>query len=439
MATIVKRKDKYHVVYDYIDDYGVRKQKWTAFTNKKDANKFKLDIENKKLFGDFIAPTPKTVQDFMDEWVEVYSKAHWQFSQYTTVKGMLRNHVYPILGTMNVQDVTPLHIERLYNILSRKRKYRGKENEFLSSTTIKYIHSTLKVAFKKAEEWLIIDRSPVRCAAPKVAKSNITIWSDKIFKLVLQNMKDKKLHLIVHLAFMCSLRPGETLALTWDCVDFENNSISINKTLQRVYKDALDKLSNDTLIHVFGSVDPDAKSTLILKTPKTRASVRKIFISKPLKDELFERKLEIERVKHILGNEYKDNNLVFSLDNGLPIEIKTCAKRFKRWQQRCGLGLPLITLHGIRHSSSTYKLRISGGDTKSVQGDTGHTKADTLINTYSHIEDIQCINLTNTIEKDFYGEPECVDKTSEIDIIKLIKNDPELRKKALTALLAQIT
>ncbi len=76
----------------------------------------------------------------------------------------------PIIGKMNVQDVTPLHIEKLYNTLSRKPKYRGKEGEYLSSTTIKYIHSTLKVDFKKAEEWLVVDRSPVRCAAPKVSK-----------------------------------------------------------------------------------------------------------------------------------------------------------------------------------------------------------------------------------------------------------------------------
>lgn len=107
--------------------------------------------------------------------------------------------------------------------------------------------------------------------------------------------------------------------------------------------------------------------------------------------------------------------------------------------KQSGLDSPLITLHEIRHSSSTYKLRISGGDTKSVQGDTGHSKADTLINTYSHVEDTQRMQLTRTIEKDFYGEVKTVDNPIEIDIVELMKNDPELRKKALSALLAGIT
>ncbi len=114
----------------------------------------------------------------------------------------------------------------------------------------------------------------------------------------------------------------------------------------------------------------------------------------------------------------------------MPIEVKLCAKRFRNWQEQSGLGLPIITLHEIRHSSSTYKLRVSGGDTKSVQGDTGHSKADTLINTYSHVEDMQRMQLTNTIEKDFYGDDKPNEKPNEIDIVSLIQNDPELRKKS---------
>ena len=110
MAAIVKRKNKYHVVYDYIDDYGIRKQKWKACNSKKESDKFKIEIESKKLIGEFVVPDEKTVESFLEEWVELYSKTHWQHSQYSTVKGMLKNHVFPIIGNMNIQDVTPMHI-----------------------------------------------------------------------------------------------------------------------------------------------------------------------------------------------------------------------------------------------------------------------------------------------------------------------------------------
>lgn len=107
------------------------------------------------------------------------------------------------------------------------------------------------------------------------------------------------------------------------------------------------------------------------------------------------------------------------------------------------LGYPKLTFHEIRHSSSTYKLRISGGDAKSVQGDTRHTKADTLINTHSHIKDERRANLTMTIAKDFYGEDvitEVMSSNNDIDddIIKQLTSDPELQKRTLAALLSTL-
>ena len=47
---------------------------------------------------------------------------------------------------------------------------------------------------------------------------------------------------------------------------------------------------------------------------------------------------------------------------------------------------PRIVFHGLRHSSATYQLMISGGDVKAVQGTTGHATADMLVNTYAHIQ-----------------------------------------------------
>ncbi len=439
MATIVKRKEKYHVVYDYEDSAGERKQKWKAFTNRPDDEKFKVEIENKKMFGEFVIPDKQSVQEFMETWMELYSKGNWQYSQYSTVKGLLRNHVYPLIGEMQMQDVTPLHIAKLYNTLSTKPKFRAKNGECLSSTTIKYIHSTLKVAFAKAKEWMIIERTPVICTAPKPAKPESTIWSDNMFKIALQNIDNKILHLAVHLTFMCSLRAGEALGLTWDCVDLLNGTIKIKKTIQRAYKELIEDLPKDTLLKVFDTISPQAKTTLILKKPKTSSSVRMIYLSAPLIKELTERKKIIENMKEALGPEYIDNNLVFSFENGMPIEVKLCTKWFKNWQKVSNLGFPVLTFHEIRHSSSTYKLRISGGDTKSVQGDTGHAKADTLINTYSHIEDPRRMHLSHTIEEDFYGTPATPIVTATTDIVELIKSNPEMRQKALAALVGEFS
>ena len=55
--------------------------------------------------------------------------------------------------------------------------------------------------------------------------------------------------------------------------------------------------------------------------------------------------------------------------------------------------------HGLRHSSATYQLMISGGDVKAVQGTTGRATADMLVNTYAHIQQSSRVELGKKFEE----------------------------------------
>ena len=72
MATIIKRKKNYSVVYYYDTPQGEKKQKWETFTTYKDANKRKVEIESQQENGTFIAPTSQTVEDFLYDFVTLY-------------------------------------------------------------------------------------------------------------------------------------------------------------------------------------------------------------------------------------------------------------------------------------------------------------------------------------------------------------------------------
>ena len=67
---------------------------------------------------------------------------------------------------------------------------------------------------------------------------------------------------------------------------------------------------------------------------------------------------------------------------------------------------PRIVFHGLRHSSATYQLMISGGDIKAVQGTTGHASADMLVNTYAHIQQSSRVELGKKFESGFYAKPD---------------------------------
>ena len=102
--------------------------------------------------------------------------------------------------------------------------------------------------------------------------------------------------------------------------------------------------------------------------------------------------------------------------------------------------------HGLRHSSATYQLMISGGDVKAVQGTTGHATADMLVNTYAHIQQSSRVELGRKFEEGFYAKSEspslqAVPAAGEPTIsmtalLELLKNaDPEVKAQLRLALL----
>lgn len=78
----------------------------------------------------------------------------------------------------------------------------------------------------------------------------------------------------------------------------------------------------------------------------------------------------------LFGDEYIDNNLVFCSSNGRPMESQVINRAFNKLIKENGL--PHAVFHSLRHSSITYKLKLNGGDMKSVQGDSGHAQVKWL-------------------------------------------------------------
>ena len=61
-----------------------------------------------------------------------------------------------------------------------------------------------------------------------------------------------------------------------------------------------------------------------------------------------------------------------------------------------------MVFHSIRHTSTTYKLKLSGGDIKAVQGDTGHAQASMVTERYAHILDDDRRLNAERFQKEFY-------------------------------------
>ena len=422
MASVVKRKNKYAVVYFYNDEKGKKRQKWETFNTKADAKNRKSQIEFEQSTGDFIVPTAKTIRDLLEEYVSVYGVSTWALSTYDAHRRYIDCYINPIIGDMKLCDVTPRVMDKFYkDLLKVKAKTRSYQSPdtCITPRTVRDVHKTLRNAFNQAVRWELMTRNPVLHAnLPKHEPKPRDIWTVETLFKATELCDDPVLSLAINLSFSCSLRAGEILGLTWDCVDISQESIEsgiasvhINKEIQRVSKKALEILDKRDVVKIFPSIF-NIKSTalpkkptttsLVLKSPKTKTSVRKVFLPKTVAEMLITRKQEIEEIKEFLGNEFTDHNLVFCNTWGRPLENSFISTSLDSLIKEHNL--PKVVFHSLRHSSITYKLKINGGDVKSVQGDSGHSQARMVTDVYSHILDNDRQINAQRFEKEFYSK-----------------------------------
>lgn len=446
MASIVKRKNRYSVVYSYEDEKGVKRQKWETFDTNADAKKRKAQIEFEQQIGTFIVPTATTVSDLLEEYCSVYGVSNWAMSTYHSKKGLMYNYIIPLIGDIKLDDVTPRLMDNFYKSLLKVKpkstKYKKAQTEFLTAHTVREIHKFLRSAFNQAVKWELMSRNPVLNATlPKEQHKKREIWTAETLLHALEVCEDDILKLAINLAFSCSLRMGEMLGLTWDCCDIseesiaENNaSIYINKELQRCNIDTMALLDNKDIIQVFPHILKSNTTSLVLKAPKTPTSVRKVFLPSTVAYMLIERKKQIDNMKELYGDEYTDYNLVFCHPSGRPMEGQVINRALKQLIQ--DNDLPDIVFHSFRHASITYKLKWNGGDMKSVQGDSGHARMDMISNVYSHIIDDDRRFNAQKFEEQFYNakglknvEGTPADTTPDFDAVEVLQPSEKYKAK----------
>ena len=330
------------------------------------------------------------------------------------------------------------YLEGKKQVLSDKQKQR-----LLSGTTIHEVHRLLGTAFRYAVEWGILIKSPVPVDSPKKSTQERSIWDVGEMQAALASMEDPILHLAVHLTLVGALREGEVTGLTPEDINFDAadgmGTFTINKSMQRVQKASLARTGKDCILREFEDKREGSNTVLVLKKTKTASSCRTIFMTEALKEELK------HWFKHLdMDGRYRNSGMLLRLPNGLAVEPVLIRKKFEKWQDAHPV-FPHIVFHGLRHSSATYQLMISGGDVKAVQGTTGHASANLLVNTYAHIQQDSRKKLGKKFEEGFYksgttpvqAAPVEAEPTISVSaLLELLKDaDPAVKAQLRLALL----
>lgn len=144
----------------------------------------------------------------------------------------------------------------------------------------------------------------------------------------------------INLAFARSLRMGELLDLTWSCVDIGQESID-NDCAYRYIDKELQRVSRESLAQI--------------------GEIRKVFLPRTVTQILVKRKKTVDELKELLGDEYRDYDLVFDSTQGTPTESNSINRAFSKLTR--DHNLPRVVFHNLRHTSTTYRLKRSGGQT----------------------------------------------------------------------------
>lgn len=191
------------------------------FDRKTDAEREASRIESDLARRTYLDPRAGeiTFQRYAEQWLD------GQFADPNTtyqVRARLRLHVYPVLGHLSMQVVTPSDIRRWLRGLTMARSYQ------------RTIFANVSQIFTAAVADEIIARNP--CRSPAVRKpvpdpTQVVPWSSEQVAAVHAALPDHYA-VLVPLAAGVGLRQGEILGLSPDDVDLRRGTLTVRRQVK---------------------------------------------------------------------------------------------------------------------------------------------------------------------------------------------------------------
>ena len=286
----------------------------------------------------------KTVREIATAWKE-YKRPYVKQSTMAAYVLILENHVLPYFG-----DGDSLHEQAVQAFVLQKLE-RG-----LSVKTIKDILIVLKMVMKFGvkNEWMTYYEWDIKYPTTSTSKE-LEVLSVANHRKILNYIQSHFTFtgLGIYISLSTGLRIGEICALKWSDINVADGTITVSRTIERIY-----------------IIEGEKKHTeLIINTPKTTNSCRKIPMSKELLAMIKPLKKVVNEDFYVLTNDER------------PTEPRTYRNYYNGLMVK--LDIPKLKYHGLRHSFATRCIE-AGCDYKTVSVLLGHSNISTTLNLYVH-------------------------------------------------------
>ncbi|KAB2337619.1 site-specific integrase [Cytobacillus depressus] len=327
-----------------------------GFRTKKEASIAAAELESKFKRGQNIDAGEQFFSDYMRNWFNIYHK------------GKHKNEKHEKDIERSVLLVKKHFVEIRMKDLTRDiyQDFLNKIGPEYSQETIRKRHLYIKLCLKDALEDEVIRKNPTYKAVVKGLKptkeEDMKYLNFEELKRLVAEIREKMTsrylsRFIILFAIATGARFSEILGMTWDCVDFENMTITINKTWSRDNKgfgDTKNYSSKRTI-----TIDKDTCNLLrILKNEQNKNAV----------------KTGLRNKKNLC---FVNTKLELVTNNAVNKTLKSLCKK---------VGAKEITCHCLRHTHASMLL-YKGVNIKYISRRLGHKDIVTTLQTYSHIMD----------------------------------------------------
>ena len=306
-----------------------------------------------KNFETTIPPKEKTAQniDFESVCVQWLKENEIKNKQSTCAryKYIIEKYIFQNIKSVNITELKKEDI----NTLTRNLMY---QNE-LSPKTVQDILNVLFQIIRFAENQNYIDGFNFSVTKPKLQKNDLQVLTpDEQEKLVIYLKANKNYESMgILLSLFLGLRLGEICALKWSDIDIQRKTISINKTMQRI----INKDKNE-----------NGKTKIVIDTPKSQKSIRKIPIPEFLVSDLIDLSLNCSMNAYFLTGSINKFT-----------EPRLFQYKFKKYVKESGIND--INFHALRHTFATRAVE-QNFDVKSLSEILGHSTVGFTLDRYVH-------------------------------------------------------
>lgn len=297
-----------------------------------------------------------TFEEVYKMWFEQYKTTIKESTVYTQA-GIISVQILPYFGSLRVDKIDTAYCQKRINKLHNH--YKNYHN----------VISLLRRIFDYAKVMKQIKTNPMNdVIIPKKRKTldnndkQVNFYNKDQLRTFLETLKEHapyQMYVAFRVLAFTGMRKGELAALKWSDVDFENGTISINRTVA---------FNNVGKFHI--------------QTPKTRKSIRTISTDtitlnalkawkNELRKELFKQGKNIDKGDGFIFHTQKENFIIKYIDKFLPSFLKK-------------YDLPPIKPHGFRHTHASLLFE-SGASIKEVQDRLGHENIKTTMDIYTHV------------------------------------------------------